>query len=688
MRMRLLVTFSRMLPGSAAAPGSDRANFLGRVPDRFLHVQLQGVKLGVFDVVFDTLSAEQVEAGQAKSAEGGGTYYNVWTSFAPDTPDTGRTAVGSTSAPGNPGPREDWVAAQRYTIRTEVDPPKRIHAVARVQLDVREGGTRALLFELSRFLAVESVKVDGQAVEFIHNPAVEGTQLSRRGNDIVAVVLPEPAATGQKIDLEFVYGGEVLAEAGSGLLYVGARGTWYPNRGMAMADFDLQFEFPQGWTLVATGKPTPVVPSEAPAKANQQSLRWVSERPIPLAGFNLGKYKLVTTHAGEVPVETYAAAGVERGFPSPPIQLLEPGAPDAPSRLGPKVIEPNRPAPLQNEAMVGVTAARAIQYYAERFGPYPYSHLALTQMPGRDSQGWPGLVFLSSYAFLDREERQQLHYDPFRILLQESIPAHEAAHQWWGDLVTWNSYRDQWFSEGLANYSSLMMLQERDPAGFREVMERYRKDLVDKNKDGLSPMDAGPVTLGVRLLSSQFPGGYEAILYGRSTWLFHMLRSMMKDAAVQAGGGKGQGGGSAEEPFVRALRKVRQNYEGKSISTAQLIDAFAEELPPALRYENKKSLDWFLEGWVNGTALPRLELKAVKITPKGTGVVVTGTIVQKDAAEDLVTSVPIYAVMAGKQILLGRVFADGEESTFRLTAPTGAHKIVLDPNETILTGAR
>ena len=114
---------------------------------------------------------------------------------------------------------------------------------------------------------MESVKLDGQAVEFIHNPAVEGTQLSRRGNDLVAVILPEPAKAGQKIDLEFVYGGEVLAEAGSGLLYVGARGTWYPNRGMAMADFDLEFKYPPGWTLVATGKPTPVSPGETATKS-------------------------------------------------------------------------------------------------------------------------------------------------------------------------------------------------------------------------------------------------------------------------------------------------------------------------------------------------------------------------------------------------------------------------------------
>lgn len=690
--MRLLVTFSRMLPGNGVATATENANLIGRLPDRYLHARLQGIKLGVFDVLFDSLAAEQVEAGQEKAAGDGASYYDVWTSFSPNAPATGGKNAGGTAGPGNPSPREDWIAPQRYTIRTEVQPPKQIHALARVQLDVKEGGTRDLVFELSRFLHVESVKLDGQAVEFIHNPAVEGTQLARRGNDIVAVILPEPAKTGQKIDLEFVYGGEVLAEAGNGLLYVGARGTWYPNRGIAMADFDLEFDYPPGWTLVATGKPTPVLPGGTAVKANgQQTSHFVSERPIPLAGFNLGKYKVATAQAGDVTVETYATAGVERDFPSPHIQVIEPVPADPTTRRAPQVIVPSHPSPAQNEVSVGESAARAIQYYAERFGPYPYSHLALTQMPGRDSQGWPGLVFLSSYAFLDQQEREQLHYEPFRILLQQSIPAHETAHQWWGDLITWNSYRDQWLSEGLANYCAMMMLQEKDPAGFRVIMEKYRRDLTEKNKDGVAPLDAGPVTLGSRLLSSRFPGGYEAILYGRSTWLFHMLRTMMKDAALQESGRKGPSGSSTgtDEPFVRALRKVRQRFEGRSIGTSELLAVFAEELPPALRYEGKPSLDWFLAGWINGISLPRLELKAVKFTPKGAGVVVSGTILQKDAPQDLVTSVPVYAVMAGKQsVLLGRVFADGEESTFRLPAPAGVRKIVLDPNETILTSPK
>lgn len=684
--MRLLVTFGRMLPSKGVASASESTNLLGKVPDRFLHARVQGAKLGVFDVFYDSLAPEQVEAGQVRNAESGGSYYDVWTSFSP-TNGAWLTNLGTNTSPGNPTPREDLVAAERYTIKTEVQPPKQIHADCRVQLDVKEGGTRILIFELSRFLQVESVKLNGEDIEFIHNPAVEGTQLARRGNDVVAVILPKPVETQQKIELEFVYGGEVLAEAGGGLLYVGARGTWYPNRGMSMADFDLEFRYPPEWKLVATGKPAPV--SDAAKTQGMQVSRSISDRPIPLAGFNLGKYKEATAQAGKVAIETYAAVGVERSFPITQPELVDP-SPTVPLILQkPRVIAPPQVmSPVQNEAAVAQAAAQAIQYFSERFGPYPYSRLALTQMPGPESQGWPSLVFLSSYAFLDHDQREALHFEPYRTELQQLIPAHETAHQWWGDLVTWSSYRDQWFSEGLASYCALMMLQEKDPAGFREIMEKYREDLLEKNKDGLTPGGAGPVTLGSRLLSSHFPGGYEAISYGRGTWLFHMLRTMLRDASAPQNP-RAANASNIDEPFVRALRKLRERYEGRSVSTREMMDVFAEDLPKSLQYEGKKSLDWFLDGWINGTALPKFELKAVKLAPKGSGIVVTGTILQKDAPEDLVTSVPIYGVASAKSpVLLGRVFADGNETTFHLSAPAGTHKILLDPNNTILSNPR
>ncbi len=683
--MRLLVSFSRLLPIHGAPASSESPTLLGQNPDHFLHARLQGIKLGVFDLLYDSLASEQVQAGQAK-AEGTVTYYDVWTSFSPVARPRARDANGS-SGPGNPSPREDWIAARHYTIKTEVQPPKLIHSQARVDLQVKEGGTRAVLFELSRFLQVDSVKVDGQPVEFIHNPAMEGTQLSRRGNDIVAVILLEPARVGQNLNIEFAYGGEVLAEAGNGLVYVGARGTWYPNRGMAMADFDLEFTYPQGWTLVATGKPeAPTSASNTPAV---QTSRWISDRPIPIAGFNLGKYKEATALAGSVPVGTFATSGVERDFPSSPIEVVT-TEPLDPRTHGMQVImPPTQPSPAQNEVSVGEAAARAIQFYSARFGSYPYSRLSLTQMPGPDSQGWPSLVFLSSYAFLTDQEREQLHFGSARIALQKLIPAHETAHQWWGDLVTWSTYRDQWLSEGLANYCALMTLEDKNPALFRQIMDMYRNDLLATNKDGMSPADVGPVTLGTRLLSSKLPAGYEAITYGRGAWLFHMLRTMLNDAREQETSRKRRGTSVSDDLFTNALREIRRRYEGKSISTRELLDVFAEKLPPSLRYEGKDSLDWFLEGWINGTSLPKLELKTVKFTPKATGVTVSATILQREAPPDLVTSVPVYAVVAGRQpVLLGRVFADGEESSFHLAAPSGTHKIVLDPYQTILTSPK
>ncbi len=145
-------------------------------------------------------------------------------------------------------------------------------------------------------------------------------------------------------------------------------------------------------------------------------------------------------------------------------------------------------------------------------------------------------------------------------------------------------------------------------------MDMYRRQLVEKNNDGIAPMDAGPVTLGTRLLSSKFPGGYEAISYGRGTWLFHMLRTMLNDAAQRE---KKPGAAGPDEPFVRALRRVRQRYEGRMITPREMLDVFAEDLPASLRYEGKKSLDWFLDGWINGTSLPSLELKGVKFSAKG-----------------------------------------------------------------------
>jgi hypothetical protein len=690
--LRLLLDFSHFLPapGGRVRPPlleSDR-NF-----PPLLHAHLLGKRLGGFEVFWDTAGAEPLWAGQPRARDGV-LFFDIWTSFAPSV--AGRSA----KAP----PASD-ASITSYRIRASVQPPTMLRASTDVNVRIRSGGERTLLFELSRYLKVDAVEADGRPVDFIQNQSLEGTLLRRKGNDLVAVVFPAQLAPGRELKLHFSYAGEVLSEAGNGLLYVGERGTWYPNLGLSPAQFETEFHYPANWTLVATGKRVTRASADE-AETNEQATgekvaRWNSERPIPVAGFNLGKYVRAEAKAGNILVEAYGAKGVEKSFPKAPAEVIvQPtfsGGPPSRSRsMAPIVITPPLPSPARNAQAVADKAAKAIGNFSEWFGPYPYGSLALTQMPGQLSQGWPGLVFLSSFAFLSPQELTDLRLDPLTRALDSQVLVHETAHQWWGDLVLWKSYRDQWIAEGLANYAALLVLEQQNPAQFRQVLEKYRRDLLSTNKDGERLRDAGPVTLGQRLESSHFPGGYEAISYERGTWLFHMLRTMFRDSVLRDSetanrSRKGRAGPATnpDEPFFRALRKIRERYAGKTISTQELVQVFEEELPRPLWYEKRPKLDWFLEGWIDGTAIPELETRDVRIAEKAGVTTITGLIVQKGVPDDLVTAVPVYATTTGNTLVfLGEVLADGAETGFRLIAPSNARKIVLDPKQTILTSPK
>ena len=688
--LRLLLDFSHFLP----TPGGSEP---ARKFPPLLHAHLLGRKLGGFEVFWDAASPEPLWAGQPRTKDGI-QFFDIWTSFAP-----GRSG-GAAAAP-----LAGDASITDFRIRASVEPPTRLQASTEMNVRIRSGGERTLVFELSRYLKIDAVDADGRPVDLIQNQALEGTELGRKGNDLVALVFPAPLRPGQELKLRFSYAGDVLSEAGKGLLYVGARGTWYPNFGLSPAQFDMEFHYPANWTLVATGKQVSRAgndEAEAEAETSREAgaekvSRWTSERPIPVAGFNLGKYVRAEakTKPGNVLVEAYGTKGVEKSFPKAQAEAVE--QPDFPTSLTPRsrpplAVTPPPPSPARDVQAVADRAAKAIESFSQWFGPYPYSSLALTQMPGNLSQGWPGLVFLSSFAFLSPQEQADLHLDPVARELDSQVLVHETAHQWWGDLVLWKSYRDQWLAEGLANYAALLVLEQQNPAQFRQVLEKYRRDLLSKNKDGERLRDAGPVTLGQRLESSHFPEGYEAISYERGTWLFHMLRSMLRDSMLrdseaESGSRKGRANPplNREEPFFRALRKIRERYAGKSISTQELVAGFEEELPRPLWYENRHKLDWFLEGWIEGTAIPELEAREIRFTEKAGVTTVTGMIVQKDVPDDLVTAVPVYASTAGNALVfLGEVLADGRETGFRLPAPSGVRRIVLDPKQTILTNLK
>jgi hypothetical protein len=643
--------------------------------DRLLHAKVAGDRLGTFDVYFDSRTVEQIAVGQVTTVRDE-SYYDLWMSFPSHSSHLTESSSSQFHGPTGPAWTRDAFQVSNFTIHAAIDTSLNLSGDATLGGTVRQGGSRILMFELSRYLQLKSVESGDQKLEFLQNEAVEGSQLARRGNDLVAVAFPKPLALGEQLLLKFTYSGSVLSDAGGGLFYVGARGTWYPNRGIAMANYDITFSFPDFYTLVATGRQVSME-----HEGTQSRGHWVSEGPVPIAGFNLGRYVHTEARAGNVLVADYATRGVEREIAKPVPATSNSGSPSplSPDISAPLAAEDRHPNPSTGGAQLASRAAQTIESLQEMFGPFPFSTLSLTQRPGPDSQGWPGVIFLSSYVYLTAEQRAAAHVTQTdNLLYGQVMMPHEVTHQWFGDRVSWASYHEQWLLEAIANYAALMLLEKRSPADSQLMLQAYRQLLKSKSKDGLVNAQAGPVTLGLRLSSSKFPAGYEIIAYGRGTWLIHMLREMFRDASRSAEHPAG-----SDSVFLSMLRSICESYQGKEITNADFERAVESVLPKSLWFENRQSLDWFFDGWVNGTVLPRLEITDARFSPaKGT---VSATVRQLDAPEDLVTSVPIYGVAGNTKVFLGRLFAVGTETRITMKVPLGIKRLEIDPYQTVLT---
>jgi hypothetical protein len=611
---------------------------------RFVHARLGGTQLGIFDVRFDANAQEQISVGQERAVDQAA-YYDIWMSFPM------RSA--RTSSDAREG-RLSRFELSDYKMLVQARPPNDLTAHAELTLTPHRSGQRTVFLELSQYLRVSEVRANGQQLAFIQNAATSGSELQRRRDDLVAIVFPAPLEKERPVRLSIDYSGPVMFDTGGDLLYVGARGTWYPNAGPAYANYDLTFEYPDDWTLVATGKQT-----SNTVENGRRTTRFVSEKPLARVGFNLGKFETGTAMAGDVTVHAHAARNVESRLAG------------AESRVG------KHPLPAREVRRIADQGADTVRFLSRQLDAFPYSDLEISQLPGPLSQSWPGLIYLSSTAFLEPDERGVVGaHDPYtNLLLDRLMLAHETAHQWWGDAVDWVSYRDEWIIEALANYCALLLLEQEDPESMKIALEYYKTQLLKETPNGMMS-DAGAVTLGVRLTSSKFPNAYEKVLYGRGTWLIHMLRTMLRQAA----------GDNSDALFFTALKNLLARSPSHKISTRDLQRAFEEVLPDSLTYEGSKSLDWFFDSWVNGASVPQFALTNVRIASTSAGgVKITGAIEESHAAKDTVTAVPVYAVdEAGKSNFLAFVFVDEAKTEFALTAPAGTKQILMDPNGTLL----
>jgi aminopeptidase N len=288
------------------------------------------------------------------------------------------------------------------------------------------------------------------------------------------------------------------------------------------------------------------------------------------------------------------------------------------------------------------------------FGKAPYDTVDITEQPNFFfGQSWPNLVYLPISAYIDSTQRWLLFGTidrEFTGFVQEVTP-HEVAHQWFGHGVGWASYHDEWLSEGFAEFSAGLFLQQavggKWQKDYLDFWERQRHHILDKNNFGVSPNDAGPLWLGERLVSPRSADAYQGDTYSKGAYVLLMLRSLMYD---DSGASKDK-----DQAFIDMMHDYMDTYRDKPAST-EAFKAIAEKhITKPMDLQQNGRLDWFFSEWVYGTSVPRYEFKYETQPGDGGKVRVRAQITQSEVDDHFAMLVPVFADFGNGMMRLGQV---------------------------------
>ncbi len=161
--------------------------------------------------------------------------------------------------------------------------------------------------------------------------------------------------------------------------------------------------------------------------------------------------------------------------------------------------------------------------------PYPFGkldHIALPEGAYGAVEN-PGLITYLARALLVSPAEET----PEKTRSIRALEAHEIAHQWFGDLVTQETWQDVWLSEGFATWLSAKVMDEEQPAA--------RKHLnAITAREGIMTTDAGPLSRPVRLAMQspeEMRGVYSQFVYQKGAAVLLMLEGWLGENRVQDG---------------------------------------------------------------------------------------------------------------------------------------------------------
>lgn len=617
----------------------------------FFFAALLGKKLGNFDVFFDPRAREELLVGQLQNLNGK-TRYNYWAHFEPKRPQ----------------PRQRPEPAARITnfaVNAQIDDQLHFRAQVKIRLEARAGGLRVLPLDVSPRMRILSARWNGEPARVFQREALRANLLRSNDSEGFLVEPARPLAGGETGELEVEQEGDIFVRAGNGVFYLATRANWFPQLDFQAAPFQATFTHPKNLNLVCPGQRT------VAEEGRRTECR--VDRPLRLFGFNLGEFASASVKRNNFEVEVFANRNLEPRLAAGPVTVFLPNpipqpGPGQRRRLdqAPVIMTtpPPPPNPLSRMPAMAGEIADALEFFTGLFGPPPLNRIVAAPIPGAFGQGFPGFLYLSTLAYLeDRNlpaaERAEWQGRHFREILQ----AHELAHQWWGNWITFENYRDEWLSEALANYSALLYLEKRRGVKAVEtVLEEYRRRLLATSPEGNEAEAAGPVVLGMRLRQTD-PVAWHALTYGKTTWILHMLRGRLGDAA-----------------FFQLLGQLARDYADKPLTTEDLRRAAAAHLPAE---SPDRELVNFFETWVYGTGIPQLDF-VWNVAGAPNRKVVTLRLRQSRVSEDFAIDIPVEIQLPQGRKIVRWLRTGAEEETLEVRTPATPLKVTLDPRQTVL----
>jgi hypothetical protein len=527
----------------------------------------------------------------------------------------------------------------QQTIDATIEKNGKLTGTVVTAIAAKQDGVQVLPLALFPTLRVSGVwGPNGEALDFIQEDKMHDADF--------AVVLPKPLAAGETVQITTTYAGkDAVLDMGNGNYFLIAREDWYPNmRGDFgnYAQYHMTFHTPKNVQVVATG--------DRVSDGDDGKLRtavWQTLAPMPVAGFNLGEFKTDQSERNkDVQVVSYANTQLADRFT---------GLSDQPGMaLG----------TLSTTGMLKRATSEgdaAISIYTDFFGPLPYDHVSLTQQTACNyGQSWPTLVYLPICYFWDTTIQHQLGLLDSDPTYWNVVTAHEVAHQWWGQTVGFGSYRDQWMSEGFANFSASLFLMQtnRTDKEYRDFWTLLRRRLLEKNPQGFRPVDVGPVVMGTRVSSSKTGGNvYQNLIYSKGAYILHMLEMLYWSPQ------------DGEKQFKVAMRDFVTTYRNQPATTEDFKAVMERNMQPWMDVDQNHKLNWFFDAYVYGTEIPKYTLTS-EFTKQGDDTMLHFKLAQSGVSENFTMLVPLYIEFEDKRVIeIGRgklVGSNSIEQTLKL----------------------